>query len=283
MYTSGHLEGYLLDASNTLPFKHNKTTSGHKQRSLVRWGVGNAVSTWLRTCFVNTCWGRLKAFFCVAYCKCSGCWILYFWLVRTLHFYTSHSQTITASRSALTLDSPNIHLTLSLLRNTAPPSGNPAPDVQSFPLVSKSIWTQTLRAFPHSKSCRKILILAPKEHLFYLVLRDMSLKPGGSIQGKDMASRGLHKLVGQSDSESGPSANLSGKLIRVSLAMGSLPHSSPLLFDITAFPTRSYALWWIPPIFLQDAVLCKEALQAPTLGMLETLVRISLGTTPPHR
>lgn len=31
MYTSGHLEGYLLDASNTLPFKHNnKTTSGYK-------------------------------------------------------------------------------------------------------------------------------------------------------------------------------------------------------------------------------------------------------------
>lgn len=59
--------------------------------------------------------------------------------------------------------------------------------------------------------CPKILILVSKEHLCYLVLCDMSLKPGVLIQGKNMASWGLHKHVGQSISNSGPNAESTWK------------------------------------------------------------------------
>lgn len=50
----------------------------------------------------------------------------------------------------------------------------------------------------------KILILVPREHLFYLVLCDMSPEPAVLIQGKNMVSWELHKRLGQSVSKSGP-------------------------------------------------------------------------------
>lgn len=107
------------------------------------------------------------------------------------------------------------------------------------------------------RHCPKILILVPKENCFYLVLCSMPLKPGVLIQGKNMASWGLHKHVGQSISKSGPHADLPGKAMYVSLATASFL----LPFQFTELLTCSRSLQRIPSILLRFICNSRRMLQ----------------------
>lgn len=103
--------------------------------------------------------------------------------------------------------------------------------LQMFKPSVRSPGSSGLKPLGHlliSRHCPKILILVPKENCFYLVLCGMPLKPGVLIQGKNMASWGLHKHVGQSISKSGPHAESTRKGDACFISNCQFPSSLPV-------------------------------------------------------